>query len=384
MEKLSVIVTTFNRKYEVRRALEGVYAQTKQPYEVIIVDDCSTDGTEEYIQSFHFSGLQYYKTQLRSGPGAARNLGIRVCNGEYIAFLDSDNEWYPNKIEEFDKVISGQVQCDLIFSSYKKHVCLDTEIRPINWTGKGKIEDQMIWFENPADASATVYRKKFLEEAGLFSERIMTNIDWEILLRMGKKRRLNLWKIDKVLTENWTMYNSITEDKELEKQEKRALFFEYEREFFSAIMERSQQVRSECIETERQCENKVVQLQNVIMRKESFYQLLSSWMQLKLAGRSIADILKARKMNRIAIYGMGKHGKMLYQDLQGYDIKIEYFIDKNRDLAANHTIPVYEPTESLPEVDVIVITPYLEKKVIEEQLHKVCNYHLITLDELVK
>ena len=96
-QKLSVIIPTHNRVGLLPRALASIHAQTSPPAEVIVVDDGSTDGTERLMQS-EFPGVWYLRQENR-GVAAARNHGIREARGEWLAFLDSDDEWLPQKLE---------------------------------------------------------------------------------------------------------------------------------------------------------------------------------------------------------------------------------------------------------------------------------------------
>lgn len=94
---VSVVIPTFNRRRLVERALASVAAQTRAADEVIVVDDGSTDGTGDLVQA-RFSEVKYLFQENR-GVSAARNRGIREAAGEWIALLDSDDEWLPEKLE---------------------------------------------------------------------------------------------------------------------------------------------------------------------------------------------------------------------------------------------------------------------------------------------
>ena len=95
LKKVSVIIPTFNRAKLVQRAIKSVLNQTIKPYEIIVVDDGSTDDTLEVLKNYPIKVL----TQKNKGVSSARNLGIKNATGDIIALLDSDDEWLPKKIE---------------------------------------------------------------------------------------------------------------------------------------------------------------------------------------------------------------------------------------------------------------------------------------------
>jgi len=94
---ISVIIPTHNRSHTIARALDSVMAQSVQPLEIIIIDDGSTDDTGELLKT-HYPQVKLYR-QSNHGVSHARNRGIESANGEWIAFLDSDDAWYPGKLE---------------------------------------------------------------------------------------------------------------------------------------------------------------------------------------------------------------------------------------------------------------------------------------------
>src|SRR5450830_1529256 len=91
--EFSIVIPTYNRMKFLQQALDSVWAQTHDDYEIIVVDDGSTDGTKDYLASL--DGRVKTVRQSNSGPAAARNLGVRQAKGEYVAFLDSDDLWFP-------------------------------------------------------------------------------------------------------------------------------------------------------------------------------------------------------------------------------------------------------------------------------------------------
>jgi glycosyltransferase involved in cell wall biosynthesis len=103
MAFFSVIIPTYNRSALLREALDSVFAQTFTDYEAIVVDDGSTDDTHEVIAGYG-DRVRFYRQENR-GPGEARNLGIQNATGKYVAFLDSDDVWFPWTLATYYEII---------------------------------------------------------------------------------------------------------------------------------------------------------------------------------------------------------------------------------------------------------------------------------------
>jgi len=104
---VSVVITTYNRAGLLRQAIESVLNQTYNNTEIIVVDDGSTDDTEQVVKSFNSPKIQYIWTENWGGPARPRNIGIREARGEYIAFCDDDDVWFANKLERSLQVLSN-------------------------------------------------------------------------------------------------------------------------------------------------------------------------------------------------------------------------------------------------------------------------------------
>lgn len=125
--RISVVIPTYNRAGQVPAAVRCVLAQTHAPHEVIVVDDGSTDGTAEALAPL-MDRIRYIKTENR-GVSAARNRGIREATGDWIAFLDSDDTWTPEKLRRQAECVAktGAKVCFCI--------CTNEEGRPIDGLG---------------------------------------------------------------------------------------------------------------------------------------------------------------------------------------------------------------------------------------------------------
>ena len=96
---VTVVVTTYDRPTLVKRALQSVFAQTYSSLEIIVVEDGSSTDTESWLRA-QDSTVKYICHQMNKGLAAARNTGLKHASGEYIAYLDDDDEWKPNRIEK--------------------------------------------------------------------------------------------------------------------------------------------------------------------------------------------------------------------------------------------------------------------------------------------
>ena len=124
MKLISVILPTYNREKLLKNAIHSVLNQTHSNLELIIIDDNSSDNTQILIKSFNDKRINYIKNNKNLRAPSCRNIGISASTGDFIAFLDDDDEWYPNKLEEqiklFKKESIGLVYSttDLFFENY--------------------------------------------------------------------------------------------------------------------------------------------------------------------------------------------------------------------------------------------------------------------------
>ena len=113
--QISIIIPTYNRKSHLNQALKSVWEQTELNYEVIVIDDGSTDGTTEWLHQHH---PQAQVIQLSANQGAARNVGIRQAKGRWIAFLDSDDQWLPDYLKVQKQALEQHPESVLAYCDY--------------------------------------------------------------------------------------------------------------------------------------------------------------------------------------------------------------------------------------------------------------------------
>lgn len=125
---VSIIMPSWNTARWIGESIQSVLDQTYQNWELIIVDDCSTDNTDEIVNSFKDSRIKYFKNETNSGAALTRNRAIRESRGEWIAFLDSDDLWKPNKLEKMITFAKSN-SYSFVYHDYEK---IDEESRPLN------------------------------------------------------------------------------------------------------------------------------------------------------------------------------------------------------------------------------------------------------------
>ncbi len=106
MPKFSVVIPTYNRAAALKETIDSVLKQTFDDFEILVVDDGSTDDTKEVVASFSDQRIKFFWIPNSGGPGTPRNIAINNSSSEWLCFLDSDDIWYPSKLEIVDKSIS--------------------------------------------------------------------------------------------------------------------------------------------------------------------------------------------------------------------------------------------------------------------------------------
>jgi glycosyltransferase involved in cell wall biosynthesis len=115
--KVSILMNCYNGQQYLREAIDSVYAQTFADWEIIFIDNCSTDASGEIAKSYD-ERLKYFKTEENIPLYAARNFGLNFVNGDFLAFLDVDDSWLPTKLEEQLQVFAEFSDCMLVYSAY--------------------------------------------------------------------------------------------------------------------------------------------------------------------------------------------------------------------------------------------------------------------------
>ncbi len=185
MSSISVVIPTHNRAPMLREAVESVLSQSLRPGEILVVDDGSTDETEEVIRCF---GKRVgYMKQPNSGPSTARNLGWRSTRGEWVAFLDSDDLWLPRKLELQMKALSNSSDTPLCYTD-EIWIRQNKRVNPCKHHAKysGWIFQHCLPRCIISPSSALI-RRNVLEELGGFDESLAVCEDYDLWLRLTSR-----------------------------------------------------------------------------------------------------------------------------------------------------------------------------------------------------
>jgi len=190
---VSVIIPTFNRSALVCEALDSVLAQTYRNFEILVVDDGSTDDTKSAIEKKYRdnSRIKYF-FKAQGGPGSARNHGVLHSRGELIAFLDSDDLWIPEKLERQVDQMERNPEAVMSFT--------DALVQAIPANGRTRFQAKrfrgdttlraMVETNFPLCTPAVIVRRRVLQEVGGFDESLMCAQDWDLWIRILARHRV--------------------------------------------------------------------------------------------------------------------------------------------------------------------------------------------------
>jgi glycosyltransferase involved in cell wall biosynthesis len=185
----SVVIPTYNRAGKLKNTLDSVVAQSFTNFEVLVMDDGSTDDTREVVESFQDARIRYEWAPNSGGPATPRNRGIDVAKADWISFLDADDLWYQDKLQRVRKVITQNSDCDLICHNEIMTV-LATQRKSLLRYGPYEPDFYrlMLTLGNRVSTSATTVRRSFLNQHGLRFNQSLDYViveDYDLWLRIA-------------------------------------------------------------------------------------------------------------------------------------------------------------------------------------------------------
>ena len=161
---VSIIMPNYNSEKYVKESIQSVLDQTYQNWELILVDDCSTDNSLEIVKSFGDDRIKIFQNETNSGAAVSRNYALRMAEGKWIAFLDSDDLWSPEKLSlQIDFMVKNNYHF-----SYTPYSHIDENSNPLNVevTGPRKISKRKMFRYDYIGCLTVIYNREYVGREG--------------------------------------------------------------------------------------------------------------------------------------------------------------------------------------------------------------------------
>lgn len=213
--RVSVVIPTHNRLQLLQRAIASALAQTVQDIEVIVVDDGSSDGTAEWLAAQKEPRLRFLRHDTPRRAPAARNAGTRIARGEWIAYLDDDDVWYPNKLERQLSLADGAVGviCSYRFAGSGRPKITRGRRLAVNHLRKG----------SPCGCSGIMVRADVARDLP-YDESLRISQDWDLLMRLLERGtvRMSPEMLYEVHAGSWDRITTAVRGRSIDERERMA------------------------------------------------------------------------------------------------------------------------------------------------------------------
>ncbi|MCR5765897.1 MAG: glycosyltransferase [Treponema sp.] len=406
MSTISAIICVNNKKYELKKSLESIREQTVLPEEIIVVDFSSDNTCKDFLDSYTDLKVKYIPAEKKDTEPfdeiSAFETGLKYASCDYAAFMAPGDVWSKNKISVTKDFLSRK-DSDVIISSYEKYFGFDKKsfiLKDSSEFSYGLNSLFMFWY---APSAVVIKRKAAIALNALSSSdfaglkigvipeclsTIFSGVDRDSLI-MEKLfwekfyPRINAMDI----VQEAALFCIKHFQNEVKSRESLALFAKTvelsPEDVVKAVFGADEFSKSGGLLNAGN--SSVSSLQQEKFQQN--YLLMRNWLELKLYGSSVAENLKKKSVNSVIIFGAGKHGSILFNDLKTSDIKVLGWLDNNPRSSDFLGYPVYTPLEFSKKnikADGIIITPYLDYDEIAEDLSRIGLKNLISLKDIVR
>ena len=187
---ISVVIPTHNRDELLKKALKSIQDQTYQNFEVIVIDDVGNLSTKNLVKQLNDNRFTYIHNNQHQGAPYSRNLGIKMAKGKYIAFLDDDDEFMPNKLEEVNKHIEKNPEIDVFYHQAIINMVNENiryKSKPKFYNDQEELYKALLIKNIIGGTSMIIAKKESLIKVGLFDVYLDSLQDYELWLRLAKK-----------------------------------------------------------------------------------------------------------------------------------------------------------------------------------------------------
>ncbi|WP_313580463.1 glycosyltransferase family 2 protein [Lacrimispora sp.] len=346
---ISVVIPTFNRAKSLENSVMSVLRQTYSALECIIVDDSSTDDTEEIVKKMKDGRIRYLKNSKNMGTSNARNIGIKAAQGDFIAFNDSDDIWQENKLELQLKLFENDPNLAMVYCPYYFHKGRRISQVPPSYipieNKQGDIFKRLLK-RNMVGTPTILIRHECVEMIGGFNEQLFASEDYEFVLRIAEKFKIgyvdqclvNAFRLDEGINSNWNKqinayryllekYASISKV-ELLPMILSAYNYIQRSEDKNDLKENMEWIWNFICSIHAKKEFALIQSnQNMMLlyEKEILYKLIEENENSELWD----TVIRNKGYKNVAIYGAWKLGVILARHLEENNVAVKAFIDSN-------------------------------------------------------
>lgn len=397
---VSVIMPTFNRKQTIKRAIESVLQQTYQDLELIIVDDGSTDGTDEFVAEIRDDRIKYIYYLKNQGVSHARNVGLQNVQGEYLAFIDSDNCWDKNHLARRMSILSmSEKPC---FSFGNMRVYLDHHeqwIFPNLDLGQvvdGRKLFHLMLTSNRIDTNTVVMTRECVDDAMTFDETMSALEDWDFFFRIIRKPEINIFFDREITVDHFDSVDSLSRKKntflrnrlKIYEKNEDLLSNDYNDDMMDADLDYFGELSDfewetmfcELSESEKDVGLRF--LAHIFSKQNRLFQHMVKNYHMNKHIVEIDEILNRMKVGTVAIYGFGNYGKRLYQQLQNTHVPVKYVIDQSM---SSHYEGETFFTDQIPDalaVDLLIVAMFSGATDIVRTIKEKTDVQVYSLEEL--
>lgn len=206
---VSVIIPTYNRQDKIVKSINSVLAQTYADFELLIIDDGSTDNTQEVVEAIPDDRVKYVWLPHNMGAAGARNEGVKLAKGELIAFHDSDDVWHSEKLELQVRHMEAHPEFSMVFCAYMYHkggVCCRAPLETLK-IYEGDMLSQLL-VKNLIGTPTMLIRKDCFWDVGGFNTALKCLEDWEFALRFAESYYIGY--VDEALVDAYYTEGSVS------------------------------------------------------------------------------------------------------------------------------------------------------------------------------
>jgi glycosyltransferase involved in cell wall biosynthesis len=369
-EFVSIVMPVYNCERTISSAIESVLNQSYQNWELIIVNDASTDETEKIVLSYKDDRIKYISLKTNGGPSAARNRGIQCAKYDYIAFEDGDDDWHREKLKLEMEKFEESDEYGMVYCAFSYNTKISKTKIPSDTFGEDELEGSIfdsLWEGNKIDTPAMVVKKKIIDIVGGFNESLQSIEDWEFALRVAGVCKIGY--VNKILYEaDYTVAGGVNSREEAQINTMMYLLNKYPEKDKTVILKMMFYLLSkQPLEVQRHWKNQILDFAashdlydvslNVSKKLYESDKITEAFSIIAEKDKMVAFLHNeglCGKDNKIAVYGAGKLGVFLAECLRTYGLNVVCIIDR-KNVKVQDFLTV-QPGNETEMIDVVFVT----------------------------